>query len=100
MLSKQSRKLLRWLEKSNSWMTKQEIEDSCKHFKEMSFEAIKEKKYIKEKPDPDDIWGKKYHISDSGKAYLEGAKLEKQSRTREWVALILSIIALLVSFMP
>lgn len=97
MLSKQSRKLLRWFEKNDFLMTEQEARDSCKGFNDQSFQAIKEKKYIEAKPDEDDIWRKKYRISDTGKAYLEGAKLEKNSRFREWMALFLSIVALLTS---
>lgn len=97
MLSKQSRKLLRWIARKNFWMTKQEIQESCKHFQEISFQAIKEKDYLIAKADENDIWKKKYHISDTGKAYLEGAQLEKSSRAREWMALLLSIVALLTS---
>ena len=100
MLSTQSRQLLRWFEKNDTLMTEQEVKNSCKRFDERSFQTLKTERYIESKPDTTDIWLKRYRISDAGKAYLEGAKLEKKSRFREWLALILSIIALLVSFIP
>lgn len=97
MLSNQSRKLLLWLKKEESWMTEQEVRDSCKHFREISFQAIKEKKYVKEKPDTDDIWRKQYIISDAGKAYLEGVNRSRTVNAREWLSFGLSVAAIAIS---
>lgn len=97
MLSKNAVKLLQWLSKKDQWMTASKISKECKHFNDRAFNAIAEAKYIEKKLDCDDGQWVQYRISDPGKAYLEGAKLARNSRTREWLALIFSGIAIVIS---
>ena len=97
MLSKRSRKLLKWISKNDQWLTKSEVQQKCKHFDDRSFKAIAEEKYVDMRRSGDRAQLIQYRISDPGKAYLEGAKLAKQSNFREWLALFLSVIAIIIS---
>lgn len=97
MLSKQSRKLLKWLAKHDKWMDKPAVVQKCKHYDEQSLKALITEKYLENNLNLDGDQWVRYRISDAGKAYLEGAKLAKQSNFREWLALILSVIAIIIS---
>ena len=97
MLSKQSRKLLKWFATQDKWMNKSEIAQNCKRCDDRSLRTLTTEKYLEKNLDMDgDQWAR-YRISDAGKAYLEGAKLAKQSNLREWLALFLSVIAIIIS---
>jgi len=97
MLSKHSRKLLKWIATQNKWLTKSEIQQKCKFFDDRSFDAIVAEKYVELRRSGDRAQLIQYRISEPGRAYLEGAKLEKQGNFREWVSLALSVVAIIIS---
>lgn len=96
-LSKRSRKLLKWINRNDQWLTKSEVQQKCKLFDDRSFKAIFEEKYVDMRRSGDRAQWIQYRISESGKAYLEGAKLARQSDIREWLSLGLSVVAIIIS---
>lgn len=78
-------------------MDTSEVIQNCKHYDERSLKALSTDGYLEKSIDLDGDQWIKYRISEPGKAYLEGAKLARQSNFREWAALILSGIAIVIS---
>lgn len=97
MLSNDAFKLLKWLEKSDKWMTKEEIAKGHKSFDDRSFRAITQAGYVESRlSESEESWAE-HRISDAGKAYLEGARYAKTQRHQEWISLLFSAIALVIS---
>lgn len=106
-LSKDAIKLLRWLGQNDDWMYYSEIEKKYKKFDHRSFSALKTTKLIEgcvfEDEIPEcDAYGNMeyplhYRISDTGKAYIEGRVTEFIPELREWLAIGISLVALVVS---
>lgn len=108
-LSKDTIKLLKWLKKNDIWKYYREIEKGYKQFDYRSFNTLKSAGYVDscvfedEVPDYDE-YGRMYlpehyRISDSGKAYLDGRFFTWLPELRGWVAILISVLALLVSIM-
>lgn len=106
-LSKDSVRLLKWLRQNDDWKYQSEIENQYKRYDYRSFHALKELKLIDhcvfedEIPEYDEYnrhyYPEHYRISDSGKAYLDGRASRWLPELREWIAIGISIVALVVS---
>ena len=106
-LSKDTVKMLRWLNQNDEWKYFEEIEKKYKKFDSRSFNALKTAKLIDELvfddeiPDYDEYgqlyYPSHYRISERGKAYLEGRAAGFLPELREWITVGISIIALIVS---
>ena len=106
-LSKDSIRLLRWMNQHDDWKYVEEIEKGHKKFNHRSFQALQSSKLIDHCVFEDEIpemneygefyYPKHYRISDAGKAYLEGRVFTWLPELRGWVAIVISIFALLVS---
>ena len=109
MLSKDSVKLLKWMNANDEWMYYRKIETSCPAFEYRDIKALNVGNYIDADLDDADVAGlteyddpimfSQYRINSSGKAYLESRVTDiidrSITRTISVVALIISIIALL-----
>lgn len=106
-LSKNAIKLLSWMNRNDKWKYYSELEKGFKKFEHRSFHALQSAKYIDECvfemeiPEYDEYghqyYPSHYRISDAGKAYLEGRFARWLPEFREWIAIGISIIALIVS---
>lgn len=106
-LSKDAVRLLRWMNRNDEWRYRSELEKKGKHFSYRSFNALQSAKLIEscvfedEIPDYDEygnkFYPKHYRISDLGKAYLETISVKWIPELREWIAIGISIVALIVS---
>lgn len=106
-LSRNSIRLLRWMNQKDKWMYYSQIEKSYKKFDYRCFNALKSSKLIDSCVFEDEIpeydeYGEQYYpehyrISDIGKAFLEGRIFAWLPELREWVAIAISIVALVVS---
>lgn len=106
-ISRSAIRLLRWMRKDDQWRYYSELERECKHFTYRSFNALKNHGFIDSCVFEDDIldyddrleafyhWH--YRISDQGEAYLETIVIDWIPELREWIAIGISIIALIVS---
>ena len=106
-LSKDSIKLLRWLRRNDTWKYVDEIEKQYKKFDYRSFKALLDAGFLDhcvfecEIPEYDEygqtFYPEHYRISDSGKAFLEGLATRWIPELREWIAIGISVLALVVS---
>ena len=106
-LSKSSIKLLRWLNKNDLWMYEHDIQARYKRFDFRSFQTLKINKlveacvYEEEVPEYDEygntVFPQHFRISDTGKAYLESLPRRWVPEFREWIAVGISFIALVLS---
>lgn len=106
-LSKDSIRLLKWLRRNDDWKYQSEIEKQYKRYDYRSFRALNELKLIDhcvfedEIPEYDEYrqvyYPEHYRISDAGKAHLEGLPTRWIPELREWIAIGISVVALLVS---
>ena len=97
MLSNDAYKLLKWLEKHDRWMTQEEIEKECKCFNKRSLKAIITEILAETRLAEDGENWVEYRISDTGKAYLEGARDTRLADIREWMSFGLSVAAIVIS---
>lgn len=106
-LSKGSIKLLRWLNKNDLWMYEYDIRTGYKKFDFRSFQTLKANKlvdacvYEEEVPEYDEygntVYPQHFRISDAGKAYLEDLPRRRMPEYREWIAVGISFVALILS---
>ncbi len=107
ILSREAVRLLRWMRRNDEWKYRDELEKKCKYFSYRSFTALRTKKLIDacvfedEVPDCDEYGGtfypEHYRINDAGHAYLETVSVNWIPELREWIAIGISVIALIVS---
>lgn len=107
MLSKKAVKILRFMKRSGGWHYQNQIEKSISGFDYLSFRALVDNGYLahgvdpNETPDCDEYgqtyYPEQYRISDKGLAYLEGLSQRKWVDLRSWLAIAISIVALIVS---
>lgn len=107
MLSRRAVKILRAMKGTPDWMHFDEIQKLVPGFDYLSFNALTSGEYVDsasfkdDPPDFDDygrvIHPKRYHISDKGLSHLENLEHEKWLRFRSWAALIIALLAMLVS---
>lgn len=97
MLSKRSRKLLKWLARQDRWLTKSEIQQNCKIFDDRSFEAITEEKYVDVRRCGNAAQLIQYRIKDKGSAYLQSIRRSWWSEFRAWITLAIAIAAFIQS---
>lgn len=108
MLSKNSVKLLKWMNENDDWMYYREIEKSCPAFEYRSIRALRVGGYIDSPPDGSDASGcteyddpimvSQYRISSNGKAYLEFQASNRWKEFRSWVSLAIAVAAFVKSF--
>ena len=106
-MSKDTVKLLRWLRGQDRWMYESEIQKAFSNFDYRSFRTLVIDKYIDgavfedEFPEYDEygnvIYPKQYRINDKGIAYLEELPRRWVLELREWIAIGISVAALLIS---
>lgn len=106
-LSKSSIKLLRWLNKNDLWMYEHDIETQYRKFDYRSFNTLKINKFVdscvyeEEVPEYDDygntVFPQHFRISDNGKAYLESLPKRWLPEFRQWIAVGISLVALVLS---
>lgn len=110
MLSRRAVKILRAMKGTPDWMHFDEIQKLVPGFDYLSFNALTSGEYVDsasfkdDPPDFDDygrvVHPKRYHISDKGLSHLENLENlehEKWLRFRSWAALIIALLAMLVS---
>ena len=108
MLSKDSVKLLKWMNENDDWMYRYQIEKGCPVFEYRAFDAIKTDKYIDtyvdefSGPERDEFGGEyypeQYRIGASGKAYLELTVSSRWKEIRNWISLLIAVAAFVKSF--
>lgn len=108
-LSNDAVRLLRWLYKHDIWHHLDNLERNCKDFEYRALEALKDSGLVDtevldldyENPvyekDGNEYFLESYRISDAGKAYLESLPKGWLPEFREWIALGISLLALLIS---
>ena len=106
-LSKDAIRLLRWLKRHDQWRCIETLKKQYKNYEYRSFSALKEAGFIDcevfdyDQPGIDEYGNEffleSYRISDAGKAYLEGIPAKALPELREWIAIAISITALIVS---
>lgn len=108
MISNRSIKLLKYMKWKDDWCCYDCAAKNAPGFDHRSFHALVSNGYIDTREDPDRIpeldefghvyYETQYRISDRGLAYLEGVSRSRLADTRSWLAIALSVLALLVSF--
>ena len=108
-LSKDSIRLLRLMHRHDQWFYIETLQDRYKHYEYRAFAALKEAglvddvvfDYEYENPEYDAdgnaYYREQYRISDKGKAYLESLPRQWLPEFREWIAIGISFIALILS---
>lgn len=97
MLSKDALKMLKWIADQNRWMDVSQIKGQYKNYDERNLKAIADKKYLERQINTEGKSWIAYRISDSGKAYIEGARYARQANFREWMSFVLSLSAIAIS---
>ena len=92
MLSNDTIKLLKWMNKRNTWMTQNQIKADCKNFNEQSFKTITSEKLADSRFADGDSWVE-YRISESGKVCLKESKIRKLLDVREWISFLIPVIS-------
>lgn len=106
-LSSDSVKLLRWMNQHDKWMYLREIEQGYRNYSFRSFHALQAAKLVDSTLFEDEVpvfdeygnleYDYHFRIADTGKAYLEGLKTVWLPELREWIAVAISVVALVVS---
>lgn len=97
MLSNDALKLLKWLSQQDNPLSKSEIKENCKLYKERSFKALVSKKYLTDILSLESGQWAKYRVNDSGVAYIEGVNRARMMTIREWMSFGLSVAAIITS---
>lgn len=108
-LSNDAIQLLRWLRRHDQWCYIEVLQNNYKRYEYRSFAALKDAGFVEttvfefdyENPEYDEdgieYFRVSYRISDAGKAYLEELPNRWLPELREWVAVGISLIALILS---
>ena len=107
MLSRRAVKILRTMKRSQEWAYQEEIRNLVPNFEPYSFKALVSGSYVdttvfeNEIPYSDEcgetIYPAHYRISDAGLAYLEMLSATRSSTIRTWAALVIALLAMLIS---
>lgn len=109
MLSRKALRYLHFLSKNTEYRSYMQMERDYRKFDPQQFWAIYHAGFLDCYPPaefPDDpnsklqhlIENAQFRINDAGYAYLDSALDKKLSETREWFAVTISLISLIVSF--
>lgn len=107
MLNRNSVKILEYLKDNDDWYYLPQLEEAIQGFDNRFFADLKNGNYVDRFTDPNegpttDDWGgevypEQFRISGKGLAYLEGAQYSRLVELRSWLAVAISVLALLVS---
>lgn len=108
MLSKNSVKLLKWMDVNDDWMYYRQIEENCPAFEYRDLKALKDGNYIDCSLDEADTIGlteyddpimfSQYRIKSSGRAYLELMVSNRWKEVRNWASFFIAVAAFIKSF--
>lgn len=99
MLSNDALKLLKWLEKHDQWMTKDQIAAGYKSFDDRSFKAITKEGCMETRLSESEGSWAEYRINAAGKAYLEAIPRQNLREMREWVNFLIPVLTFLAGLM-
>lgn len=107
MLNRDSVKILEHLKNNDDWFYLNQLTKAIPGFDDRAFADLKDGKYVDCFVDPSEVpitsdWGEEpypeqFRISGKGLAYLEGARYSRLAEFRSWLAVVISVLALLVS---
>lgn len=107
LLSKRAVAILRVMEQAPDWIYLDDVKRLMPNFDQLSFNSLVSSGYICSASFEDDVpdfdeYGRvihplRYRISDKGLAHLESLVSAKWSVFRSWAALIIALLAMLVS---
>ena len=107
MLSKKAVMLLRHLKTADDWLYLNRIQKEFRGFDFRALRSLRDGGYIEycedhdSPPDWDEygdlVYPQMFRISDRGLAYLEGVSHNRWVEFRSWLAIVISVLALLVS---
>lgn len=108
MLSKNSVKLLKWMNGNDDWVYYHKIEKNCPVFEYRDLKALKDGNYIDSFMEDADTMGlteyddpimfSLYRINSNGKAYLEFQVSNRWKELRNWISLLIAVAAFVKSF--
>ena len=96
MLSKNEEQLLKWFAEQDEPLPAETIEKNCNYYDKGDFNSLLKRGYIRTTLGTNTGWSV-YSIDPCGKAYLREAKRFVVMAVREWIALGIAILALVLS---
>lgn len=96
MLSKNEEQLLKWFTKQDEPLPLEAVERNCKYYDKGDFNSLCKRGYIRTTLGTSTGWSV-YSIDSCGNAYLREARRFVVMAVREWIALGIAILALVLS---
>lgn len=96
MLSKNEEQLLKWFAKQSEPLPIEAVEKNCKHYNKEAFKSLLKRGYIRAALGTGSGWSV-YSVESCGEAYLREARRFVVIAVREWIALGIATLALVLS---